>query len=132
MNEQFVPYEIAKQLKEKGFDEPCFGTYGFNNINPKKLYLPEDIRDEFYERIDVSDIVNGINGDDVAAPLWQQVIDWLLETHKLYITITSCSQESWQFHIQKPGESLNTLWEEDFYSYREARQAAIEHALTLI
>jgi hypothetical protein len=66
------------------------------------------------------------------APLWQQVQEWFLEEHKLLITITSCSQESWQFHIQRPGDTLNTLWREDFYSYKQARQAAIEQALTLI
>lgn len=25
MNEDFVPFELAKKLKEKGFDEPCYG-----------------------------------------------------------------------------------------------------------
>ena len=126
MKEQFVTYEITIKLKEKGFDEPCFGlyniyeTYGqYGIINIGDLHL--------------TNVNRGFKGNNaIIAPLWQQVIDWLLETHKLYITITSCSQESWQFHIQKPGETLNTLWKEDFYSYREARQAAIEHALTLI
>ena len=27
MREQFIPYEQALNLKELGFDEPCFATY---------------------------------------------------------------------------------------------------------
>ena len=27
MKDQFVPYEIAVKLKEKGFDQPCLGYY---------------------------------------------------------------------------------------------------------
>jgi hypothetical protein len=27
MRDQFVPYEIAVKLKEKGFDEECFGWW---------------------------------------------------------------------------------------------------------
>ena len=27
MDKEFVPYEQSLQLKELGFDEPCFGFY---------------------------------------------------------------------------------------------------------
>ncbi len=27
MNKEFIPYEQALELKELGFDEPCFGCY---------------------------------------------------------------------------------------------------------
>jgi hypothetical protein len=27
MNKEFIPYEQALDLKELGFDEPCFGWY---------------------------------------------------------------------------------------------------------
>ena len=116
MQEQFVPYEITQILIEKGFKEQCLAYYQNQTL-----------------------IINALSNYEldkyklgIPAPLWQQVIDWFLEEHKLLITITSCSQESWQFHIQRPGDTLNTLWREDFYSYKQARQAAIEQALTLI
>ena len=31
MKKEFVTYEIALELKELGFDEPCFGYYGVEN-----------------------------------------------------------------------------------------------------
>ena len=27
MNEDFAPFELAVKLREKGFNEPCFGWY---------------------------------------------------------------------------------------------------------
>jgi hypothetical protein len=116
MQEQFVPYEITQILIEKGFKEQCLAYYQNQTL-----------------------IINSLSNYEldkyklgIPAPLWQQVINWFLEEHKLLITITSCSQESWQFHIQRPGDNLNTMWKEDFYSYNEARKTAIEHTLTLI
>ena len=29
MKEQFIPYELALELKELGFNEECFGTWWF-------------------------------------------------------------------------------------------------------
>jgi hypothetical protein len=143
MKDQFVPHEIAILLKEKGFTDECMASYQIS------LTAQENEEDGFsgpfgWEKGEVNFnkgyFANGVPYCDFsnehwlycAAPLWQQVIDWFLEEHKLLITITSCSQESWQFHIQRPGDNLNTMWKEDFYSYNEARKTAIEHTLTLI
>lgn len=53
------------------------------------------------------------------------VLRWFREKYNLHSTITSISQESWQWHITKPGESLGKLYEEDFYTYEEAEQAGV-------
>ena len=41
MNKEFVPYEQALELKELGFDEPCFANYNpkFNLYHSEKNYL---------------------------------------------------------------------------------------------
>ena len=56
INRLFVPYELALKLKEKGFDEPCFGSYIQQVLHYK---LPEK------------------HTVLLQAPLYQQVIDWL-------------------------------------------------------
>lgn len=33
MNKDFVTYELAKKLNEKGFNEPCYGYYHCNGGN---------------------------------------------------------------------------------------------------
>lgn len=33
MNEDFAPFELAVKLKEKGFNEPCYGYYHHDGGN---------------------------------------------------------------------------------------------------
>ena len=98
MKEQFVPYEIAKQLKQKGFNEYCLGLY---QKNKKLIYAkPNNVWNNFWtddeltgkitkpgnltftwkqEEIDEERTKGNTFESCVgyAAPLWQQVIDWL-------------------------------------------------------
>ena len=74
----FVPYELAVKLKEKGFNEDCFGYYSGDNPYgelPNKLNI---IKCKQQESI-----------DDLAgrclAPIYQQVVDWFREKHNLHI-----------------------------------------------
>ncbi len=60
------------------------------------------------------------------------VLRWFRNEHKLHSTITSISQESWQYHITKPGEVLGTLYEEDFYFYEEAEYYCIEKLIEIL
>ncbi len=46
--------------------------------------------------------------------------------------ITSISQESWQWHITKPGESLGKLYEEDFYTYEEAELECLKKLIEIV
>ena len=75
MEKEFVPYEQASELKELGFDEPCFGYY----TGDKKHLL---IRPNMGRRNeDLNDIV-------CTAPLYQQAFRWFREKHRLYHSIT--------------------------------------------
>jgi hypothetical protein len=70
MKEQFVPYEMALKLKEKGFDEPCIKVYDVLG------YLQDEkIMDEY-----------GL--EKILAPLWQQVFNWLADKYKIEILTT--------------------------------------------
>lgn len=77
MKHLFVPYELALKLKEKGFDEKCLGFY----YNPKKIFSKEkDVWEleilNFFKPSSNSELEE-INTFTIAAPLYQQVIDWL-------------------------------------------------------
>jgi hypothetical protein len=72
MKNLFVPYNTAKVLiKEKGFDAQClyYWSVGLNDITTL-------VCTEKYCKF-----------DSIGAPLYQQVIDWLREKHKLHILI---------------------------------------------
>ena len=103
---EFIPYEQALEIKELGFNQPCFGYY---TGDKKHLQLRPNMGR-----------MNEPSDDVPTAPTFSQAFRFFREKYKLHLTITSISQESWQWHITTPGESLGKLYEEDFYTYEEA------------
>ncbi len=84
MNEEFIPYEQALQLKELGFDEPCFNYY--NNDN-------EDTDDKTFILFPYLHVIGIKNSEriknkrmemTISAPLYQQVFDWFLDKYNLF------------------------------------------------
>lgn len=69
--EEFVPFEISKKLKEKGFDYPCVGHY-VNN----QLYIAH------YQNAFHSD-----KDESLDAPIVSQVLKWLREEKKIHIGV---------------------------------------------
>ena len=67
--EDFVNFEIAKKLKEKGFDYPCVGHY-VNN----QLYVAH------YHNAFHSD-----KDESIDVPIISQVLKWLREEKKYHI-----------------------------------------------
>jgi predicted ATP-grasp superfamily ATP-dependent carboligase len=117
MENLFVPYEIALKLKEKGFDEPSLAYYDkdkdfiigiLNNIGLKRF---------------------------ISAPLYQQVVDWFREKHKIVIYVGLYDREdvnSWKYEITKYGEyKLMGMSKQFPCTYYEALTKAIEEALKL-
>jgi len=104
MNKEFVTYEQALALKELGFNIPSVSDYSYPS-----------------------------SGNLITqAILYQQAFRWFREKHQLHSTITSISQESWQWHITKIGESLGKLYDEDFYTYEEAEDACIDKLINMV
>jgi hypothetical protein len=77
MQKEFIPYEQALELKELGFDEPCFGEW--QNLKTGKNLVVVDEDDRIY---DIS-----ILGADIKAPLYQQAFRWFRKNHGLYSSI---------------------------------------------
>ena len=71
INEDYCSYEVAKLLKEKGFDEPCRAIYEEKvlRINTLCDYCNSEL--SFY----------------VCAATHQMAMKWLREEHKLHIGI---------------------------------------------
>jgi hypothetical protein len=82
MNKEFVPYEQGLDLKELGFDEPCFATY---NVDKKLSRNPShDMEDLPIEGQPYYWNNSKIHKDNVAAPLFQQAFRWFREKYNLY------------------------------------------------
>lgn len=117
-HEYYVSLEVAKLLKEAGFDCDTYSAYNKDGM----------FTDKNRSILTWNDFANYYS-----APTLDVVQRWLREVHHLHITIFSSSQESWMFRITKQHQSLEDgVYEEDFYTYEEAQEAGIKKALEII
>lgn len=100
---QFVPFEIADALLDKGFNEDCLGYYESRNNTLIVSTM------SFYE-LEKYNL-------GILAPTFQQVIDWIKSKGILITELWN----GWEY----------AKLEEDF-TYVQTKEQAIEHALTLI
>lgn len=124
----FVSYEIAKQLKDKGFNEVCLGWFQFEN------YGTEVHTDKYWK-----EKLSGLDAEEfLNAPLYQQVVDWFREKKDIQINIV------WnKFYPNTPYEfEMRPTWRGEVLrpyglsgmsaTYYEALTRAIEEAIKLI
>ena len=82
MEKEFIPYEQALELKELGFNEPCFGWF-------RSTLIPSNFTEFFLEtefgmNESPSDWVNSNFLDKAcSAPLYQQAFRWFREKYNL-------------------------------------------------
>ena len=96
ITEDYVSFEVAKLLKEKGFGQDCFAKYAIERctekyyddyrerklswtIEPGELIIPETDK-ECYE----------IFGDTMPAPTLQMAMAWIRGTYNIHIAIVPC------------------------------------------
>lgn len=109
--EAYVSFEIAKLLKEKGFDTHCDHYYDQSSDEPQQFTL-----DEMYYSYD----------EFVKAPTHQMACAWIRE--KGYHIYTFKGVDSWVYEVQ----SLNEDWTFHFGGFKEhdeAIEAALEYTL---
>lgn len=119
IKEEYVSFEVAKLLRDKGFDEPTIGTY---NIESKNSILVErPIRAIHCEAI-------------ISAPTQAMAMMWLREVHKLYIEITPSSKTNEfivdSYRIDIVTKTFDTIYVSSGYdTYEQACEAAIKYCL---
>ncbi len=123
----FISYEIAKKLKEIGYDEPCIAWY----LPNKKIQfgLSDDDGIDTFKNSE-STCHNSL----ISAPSWQQCIDWLRDNHKIIPLPQVCSNGTYLCRVVKneyPDYDLdiNNSYHNTFY---EAFESSILKALDLI
>lgn len=120
MENLFIPYELAVIAKEKGFEEMCITCYGNTS---KKLYLNS-----------WKNMKNTLEEEDLtAAPLYQQILEWLFKEYNIFIEIKRIKV------MVDPEDNFHVYWCEigDFSSQHyktpiQALKKGIEEAFKLI
>ena len=88
MNEDFVTYELAVKLKEKGFNEPCFGWYYSSEVCGLDYKTTIVFNNSAYRGSNYKDmLVSHKDEKHIDAPTISQVLKWLREEKKIYIVI---------------------------------------------
>lgn len=112
--EDYVSFEVAKMLKEKGFDEKTLSYYE-NNIL---------CNGDWYEW-------NRSPLGHIAAPTHQMAMGWFRETHKIdiIIDISDPSVKDRKYYCMIWDGNNNSYILDLFNSYPEAVEAALKYCL---
>lgn len=117
----FVPLELSKIIKDKGFNEPCVAIY-FSD----KIYYSNSFNAPFA-------INSEINESSCTAPMQMQVVQWLRDIHGIDVTTNKSTNGKfygWVQYVDKnrklPRDFKSLGWVKEQY---QALNNAIELAL---
>ena len=120
IKERYVSPEVARLLRDKGFDEDCIKTY---NISSGQRYTgSETCNSEF------TDI-----GDMVTAPTQSMACDWIEENYKIHIVVRFVSKLGYVASIcdiSNPDSTLYMLNTRAFPNTESVYNEALEYVLT--
>ena len=134
ITENYVSFEIAKLLKENGFDENTPVNYFVGDDKPRGCMVGEMI---YHKRIEEDTHL-------IACPTLQMAMKWLRETHNIDISVVPHSHKEnkafeyefvyWnggEYHV--PYDEKHPIYHEFFgktwKKYEEACEAAIKYCL---
>ena len=120
ITEDYVSFETAKLLKEKGFDWECIGYYVDDEPNDVKYSFLGETNSTWESRC-------------CSAPTLQMAMKWLREEHNRFIEISTDKAPNFKDIIFRPAiydKEIGCLWESDnFPTYEQACDAAIKYCL---
>ena len=123
ITEDYVSFETAKLLKEKGFDEPTVFRYGDYPDNHDLLFAPSGMA-----------IVKNSETQPYfySAPTLQMAMKWLREVHKIFISIVFLEEsDMYGFVIENISSKkyLATSKNDRYSTYEDACEVAIRYSL---
>ena len=119
-----VSFELAKLLKEKGFNNPTEVFYWLEDeLNRGVIHRKKTPRQGFFKSY----------GGSLLAPTITEVVMWLYEKHGLHIEILLAEDNPWDkfyYRILKVGQYFSLSHDGTYRdSPTEAYEAAIEYTL---
>jgi len=127
MKKEFVPYELALELKQLGFDEPCLAFY--DGKNAESFYF-NNIRDAS------GDYVPFQKHDRLkwfGAPLYQQAFRWFREKHDLQASNIMFSNGKYDTGITRY-KGTQSVWGNGpiYNTYEEAELACLNKLIETV
>jgi hypothetical protein len=125
----FTPYELALELKQLGFDEPCFAFYD------ESLYFPNN------ENQYGTFCNQKRDASSCSAPTYSQAFRWFREKYNLYQDISAFA---WNYDKKQLGFSIRTylnpvnieterkVYGEVYETYEEAELACLKKLIEIV
>ncbi len=110
MEKEFVPYNLALELKELGFDEPCFATWNGGTLD-MSLQIPSD---DYFTK----------------APTFSQCFRWFRENN-IDHSIVPMRVDGWHMY-QYVIFTLDEVVETGFDTYEEAELACLTKLIEIV
>ena len=125
MNKEFVPYQESFELKELGFDEPCFGKWlssAQSNWKKYELILEMGMNEEFEDNRNIY-LLEGA----CSAPIFHQAFRWFRVKHGLYHY--DATDFEWYVYDKDQND-----WEDDTTqdTYEEAELACLRKLIEIV
>ena len=128
MEKQFIPYEQALELKELGFDEPCFAFYGLSRDDYKTIRLSifQNLKTDYLPDIHHLDVT-------CDAPTFSQAFRFFREKYGLhYIICKNIQMDGYGYRevilIPYMEENENTI----FKTYEEAEVECLVKLIEIV
>jgi hypothetical protein len=153
MEKEFIPYTLAVELKELGFDEPCFTKFE-DCFNKTKLYpiivtlhLNTPYENEYngYDQKIINDSskrwfftgyknsVKDHNNDILSAPTFSQAFRWFREKYEYDSDIRPFYRGGYAPHIyNSPSDIWNDGKDYVFKTYEEAELECLKKLIEIV
>jgi len=115
---EFVPYELALELKQLGFDEPCFGGYYSNQDNVNLWFFKEAKNSDRDERV---------REGFATAPTYSQAFRWFRKKFNCHHTINLNKK-----YVGIAYSSVVNFSIDEFNTYEEAELACLRKLIELV
>ena len=121
IQEAYCSLEIAKLLKEKGFDWDCITYYVDSEPNDVKYSMLFENNTTWEERC-------------CSAPTHQMAVAWLREVHNIFIEIGTSIDLNGKYHfrytiLDKECKYVRRGYTDFYWDYEDAIEEALKYAL---
>ena len=115
IEQEFIPYQESLELKELGFNEPCFATYEF-----RKLFIGEFQNSLSFDLCKKTEVF--------PAPTFSQVFRWFRDKGFL-ISFSSYDKDTHEFYIK--WISTKSILSNEYKTYEEAELECLRQLIKI-
>lgn len=130
IQEDYVSFETAKLLKEKGFNESCYTYYDYIDDSINRFDEGYHFKNKSYPWGVPYDFSKAKKY--VVAPTLQMAMKWLREKHSTFISITYENDGVFTANLKVPLEEIDCMIDNKhncWFTYEQAVEAAIKYCL---